>query len=135
MSFGKSWENTGGKAPIETDSGTHRMWCFSAKQRRDGWPGLQDTKVSKSGPRLLGSGTAKEAGLGTRDQRSLTFPSPSCVGRHSGVYAVARGAGEELLEFPRADLLSMARNPRPSASVNAAATATSAGGEAVVAGE
>lgn len=66
---------------------------------------------------------------------TLLLPLPLLASVYSGVYAMARGAGAgaELLESPRADLLSMARNPRPAAALNSAATY--AGGEAVGAGE
>lgn len=68
---------------------------------------------------------------------TLSLPLPLLASVYSGVYAVARGAAEELLESPRADLLSMARNPGPAASLKAAAAAAaaSAGGEAVATGE
>lgn len=66
---------------------------------------------------------------------TLSLPLPLLASVYSGVYAVARGAGEELPVSPRADLLSMARNPGPAAFLKPAAAAASAEGEAVVTGE
>lgn len=66
-------------------------------------------------------------------QPYLPLPLPASV--YSGVYAVARGAGAELLESPLADLFSMTRNLRPAADLKPAAASAFAEGKAVAAGE
>lgn len=71
-------DNPGGEAPAKADAGTHGdvMLLRKKRQRKDG----QASRMPRcaSGVRALRApGTAKEAGLGTCDQQSLTFPSPS----------------------------------------------------------
>lgn len=105
------------------------------KTPAQGQPGLQDAKVRKSGLRPPGPWDRQGGGAGHPGLEEPYLPLPLLASVYSGVYAMARGAGAgaELLESPRADLLSMARNPRPAAALNSAATY--AGGEAVGAGE
>lgn len=91
-------------------------------------PGRQGAPAGSAPSRLREPPRRRGSGPATRG--ALPSPPPPGVGRHSGVYAVARGAGAELLESPRADLLSMARSPRPAATLNPTAAAATAGGEA-----
>lgn len=126
-------ESPGGEA----DAGTHETGGFSAKTPARGQPGLRDAKVREPGPRPPGPGDRQGGGAGDPGPAEPYLPLPLLASVYSGVYAVARGAAEELLESPRADLLSMARNPGPAASLKAAAAAAaaSAGEEAVATGE